>query len=246
MTLDDNGTAPATAVAEVASPWNWALPDSLDVAPDPLKLRLDFHSQVVVLTTYPEQGTGSVKIVSAQDVAHALASELSVSSGVLPSNALWWTNTRQGALVALWQEPRVRKVALQERALEPPERYEIPMPGLVFVCSPGRAPWVFAAKRRPSKPTDKLYQCPTFNVFSSGRVCPGTHEFPQDISKIPGSFFRSFFSPTGDLNGRSKAYSNDLKQRWESLRGKTEYPMSDLVEHTRVQDLLSTDWEDQR
>lgn len=245
MITEVNGAAPETAVLpEIESPWKWALPNGLEVEPDPLRLRLDFHTQVVVLSTYQEPGTGSVKIVSAQDVAHALASELTVSTGILPANTLWWTNTRQGALIALWQEPKVRRLALQERALEAPERFDIPMPGLIFICSPGRAPWVYAAKKRPTKPTDKVYQCPTFNVFSSGRACPGTHEFPQEVGKIPDSFFRSFFSPTGDLRGRSKAYDNDLKKRWETLRGRDKYPMGDLIEHARVQDLLSVDWDD--
>lgn len=224
-------------------PWHWALPAGLDVPDDPLQLRLDFHSQVVVLRTFPAEGVGSIKMVSAVDVAHALASELTVTSGMLPLDALWWSNTRQGAAVALWREPKTWRVALQEEAGGSPQRYTIPMPGLIFICTPGRTPWIFAAKRRPSKPTDKVYRAPAFNVFADGRVCPGTHTFPEKVSDIPESFFRSFFSPTGDLNDRSKAYKNDLKKRWETLDGREKYPMNDLMEHSRVEDLLNLDLE---
>ena len=228
------------------SPWKWALPDGLDVPADPLRLRVDFHSQAVIVRTFPEEGVGSVKLVSAQDVAHALASELTVSTGILPPNTLWWSNTRQGAVVALWREPKIWKVALQERAGEPPVRYEIPMPGLIFICSPGRTPWVFAAKRKPSRPADRIYRAPCFNIFDSGKVCPGTHTFPEKEAEIPESFFRSFFSPTGDSRRRSKAYGEGLKKRWETLQGREKYPMSDLVEHSKLQDLLSLNTEDTR
>ena len=218
--------------------FQWPIPEALKVPTDPLKMRLDFHGEGVVLTAY--EGPFVVpRIVSAMDVAHALSRELEISSGLLPKNVLWWSNTPKGAVIALWEEPRVRRVALQEKALEAPRRYTIPLPGLIFLCRPGESPWVFAAKHRPTADKDPVYKAPFFNVFDDGRVCPGTHKFPLDVAEIPDSFFRSFFSPTGDHQERSKAYPRDLKKRWTTLRGKAKYPLKDLVPHSRVTELMT-------
>lgn len=216
---------------------HWALPKGLDVPADPLRLRLDFYGDAVTMTFF-DGPVVTTKPVSAMDIVHALSRELEITSGLLPKNALWWTNTPKGAVVALWEEPRVRRVALQEEALETPDRFTIPFPGLIFLCQPGQAPWVYAAKKRPASPKDPVYKAPCFNVFDDGRVCPGTHKFPMDISEVPDSFWRSFFSPTGDHHERSKAYPRDLKKRWTSIKGKPEYPLKDLVKHGTVEDLM--------
>jgi len=218
--------------------FQWAIPKALEVPPDPLRLRLDFHSEAVVLKVFEGQFV-MTKIVSAMDVAHAISRELEITSGLLPKNVLWWSNTPKGAVIAIWEEPRVRRVALQEQALETPKRYNIPMPGLIFLCRPGESPWVFAAKRRPTSSKDLVYKAPVFNLFADGRNCPGTHKFPQDVAEIPDSFFRSFFSPTADHHERSVAYPRDLKKRWTTLRGKSRYPLKDLVPHGRVADLMT-------
>ena len=108
------------------------------------------------------------------------------------------------------------------------------MPGLVFVCSPGRAPWVYAAAERPTDAEQHLFRAPAFNVFSDGRVCPGSHRFPEEVDLIPESFFQSFFSLTGDTRDRSKKHPENLVALWEELDGKTEYPMEDLVPQCSV------------
>ena len=111
--------------------------------------------------------------------------------GCLPRDALWWNQGETGQVVALWRPPQVWPVALQREAFKPPARLRLPMPGLVFVCSPGRAPWVYAALGRPTHPDEQLYRIPAFNVFGDGRVCPGSHRFPEEVGQIPESFFRS-------------------------------------------------------
>ena len=89
-------------------------------------------------------------------------------------------------MVALWRPPQVWPVALQREAFRPPGRLRLPMPGLVFVCSPGRAPWVYAALERPTNAEQQLYRMPAFNVFSDGRVCPGSHRFPEKVGTGTG------------------------------------------------------------
>lgn len=219
--------------------FQWAVPASLEVPADRLRLRLDFYSQTVTMTTFEER-FDSTKMVSAMDVAHALSRELEISSGLLPQDALFWTNTPEGAVVAVWREPQVTKVALQEEFGKEARRFTIPLPGLIFLCRQGKplAPYVYAAKKRPAKVTDLVFRAPTYNVFTDGRVCPGTHKFPTDPAEVPDSFFRSFFSPTGDSQARSKRHPKSLVKLWEQLDGKKRYPSDDLVKHGSVKDLM--------
>ena len=125
-------------------------------------------------------------------------------------------------------------VALQREAFKPPARLRLPMPGLVFVCSPGRPPWVYAALSRPTDPEQHLFRAPAFNVFRDGRVCPGSHRFPEEVGLIPESFFQSYFSLTGDSRDRSKKHADNLQALWEEIDGQTEYPVEDLVPQCTV------------
>ena len=108
------------------------------------------------------------------------------------------------------------------------------MPGLVFVCSPGRAPWAYAALDRPTDPEQHLFRAPAFNVFRDGRVCPGSHRFPEEVGLIPEGFFQSYFSLTGDSRDRSKKHTDNLQALWEELDGTTAYPIEDLVPQCTV------------
>lgn len=128
----------------------WAIPGELQVPPDPLRCRLDFHHQAVVMTLF-EGETVETRIVSAADISKSLASDLSFGTGLLPPQTIWWANTRGGPLFALYVEPQVRKLALQEEAGKPPHRFTIPLPGFIFLCFPGRPPWVYAVKKKPTK-----------------------------------------------------------------------------------------------
>lgn len=216
---------------------NWALPESLKVPADELRLRLDFYNQAVVLNTY-ENKKQTTRIVSAMDVAHALAKELSFGTGLLPDNVLWWTNSNAGPVYAIWEAPRKRVVALQETALKAPKRFNIPLPGLIFLCSPGKPPWVYAAKKRPTKATDIIYRAPLCNIFNNGRSCPGNHKYPERVQDVVESFFMAFFSATADLQNRSIKHKSSVVKLWESLDGAKQYPLNDLVKHGTVHDLL--------
>jgi hypothetical protein len=154
------------------SPYRSVLPPDLEMEEDPLRLRLDFHDESVILHDYAE-GVTRTRLVSALDVAHALARELDLDTGLLPREALWWAKTAAGVRVAVWREPRIWTVRLRERYETKPRRLRLPMPGLVFFCMPGRQPpYVFAAKGRPTELRDMLYRCPTYNVFEVRSVSP--------------------------------------------------------------------------
>lgn len=216
--------------------YQWALPENLEVPKDKLEVRLDFYRQSVVMYVVDGQII-TTKMVSARDVALAMLREVPLGSELLPEGALWWSQGNMGPEVALWRPPQVWRVALQLEAFKPPRRFDLPLPGLIFVCRPGTAPTVFAAKKRPTHPDDIIYHAPLFNVFSRGNTCAGSHKYPSDISEIPGSFMVSFFSKDAQWQDRSKKYPKDLLKRWEELDGKKRYPLRDLVPAGKVADL---------
>ena len=211
----------------------WSLPGATDVPRDDLKMQLEVYGETVLLRGF-EGDASWVRVVSADEIASVFTQHLGFSSGLLPQDALWWGQGETGQVVALWRPPQVWPVALQREAFKPPARLRLPMPGLVFVCSPGRAPWVYAALNRPAHPEQQLYRAPAFNVFRDGRACPGSHRFPEEVGLIPESFFQSFFSTTGDTLERSKKHPDNLQALWEDLDGKTEYPTEDLVPQCTV------------
>ena len=217
---------------------NWSLPGQDDLPRDALQIQLEVYSETVLLRGFQGDSTW-VRTVSADEIASVFIRHLGFSSGLLPENALWWSQGETGQMVALWRPPQVWAVALQREAFQPPARLRLPMPGLVFVCSPGRAPWVYAALERPSHAGQQLYRAPAFNVFRDGRVCPGSHRFPEEVALIPESFFQSFFSLTGDTRERSKQHPDNLQGLWEELDGKAEYPLEDLVPQCSVGQVMA-------
>ena len=214
----------------------WALPPAA-APPDQLRTRIDIYDESIILKTYQEDAA-YIRMVAPDQLAHALNGEVNIATGLLPPDVLWWHTSVLGETTALWREPGRWPVALQTEPFAPPRRLVLPMPGLVFVCMPGRAPWLYAAMRRPARAEDRLYHAPTFNVFRDGRVCAGTHRFPHQAAQMPESFFRSFFSQTGDSHGRSRKHPQDLARLWDELDGANEYPLHDLEPWGTVADAM--------
>lgn len=224
-------------VSSPSSSLRWALPESLKIPPDELKVRLDFYKSSVMLYAM-EKGAVKTKMVSARDVAITMLRNISLKSGFLPEGALWWAQRRHGVEVALWRKPKVWKAALQLKPFEPPRRFELPMPGLIFVCSPGRPPAVYATKGKPEGPGSTVYHAPLFNVYDDGQTCPGTHKYPDKVEGIPESFFLAFFTLEADYGSRSKSHPDSLFTLWEEIDGKKKYPLDDLVPFGKVGDLI--------
>ncbi|MDD4987070.1 MAG: hypothetical protein PHQ43_15135, partial [Dehalococcoidales bacterium] len=151
---------------------------------------------------------------------------------------LWWKQSKQGVQIALWRPPKVWTVALQEEPFQPARRFRLPLPGLIFLCTAGRAPAVFAVKKRPQATGEFIYHAPLFNVYQNGATCPGTHRYPQKVEKIPEDFFNSFFTLAANTNGRSQKYPDNLLRLWEEIDGHKRYPLNDLVKIGTIGDLL--------
>ena len=215
----------------------WAIPEDIPVPRDTLKMQIDIYQDSIVLRGHAEN-TVYTRIISADETADILTQHRGINTGLLPERTLWLSNSGIGTTTAIWLPPATWPVALQERPSDPPLRLKLPMPGLVFICPHGQAPWVFATKARPSRTEDQLFHAPAFNVFRDGRVCPGNHIFPQDPGMVPGSFFQSFFSPTADTRNRSKKHPEHLKSLWMELNGKRKYPLGDLVPSITVAEAM--------
>lgn len=222
------------------SPYRRAVPPELEVEEDPLRVRLDFHDESVILHDYGAKEVATTRLVSALDVAHALASELDLTTGLLPPDSLWLVKRSSGTWLALWQGPGVRAVRLKTSLDAPSRRFRLPLPGLVFLCPPGgAAPYVFAARARPARPEDELCHAPFYNVFASGRVCVGTHPFPRDPARVPAAFFESFFSAAMDTaRGKSRRHPEDIGLLWAELDKGREFPLADLVPQLTVADAM--------
>jgi hypothetical protein len=194
------------------------------VAPDQLKIRLDFFSSTVV-AHFCGDGVISTRVVKAKDVAMALLGETSLISGLLPRDTLCWGPGQ----IALWQDPRTWPLAVVPDAFKQPIRFNLPMPGLVFICRPGIAPRIYAAKRRPSNMKELVYNAPFFNTYADGSTCAGSNKYPAKLAEIPKLFMISFFTAVTDTAKRSKKHGNDIMKLWRELDGKKKYPLDDLV-----------------
>ena len=129
----------------------WSLPGPADMPRDTLQMQLEVYKETILLRGFENDATW-VRTVSADAIANVFTQHLGFSSGLLPREALWWNQGETGQVVALWRPPQLWSVALQREAFKPPARLRLPMPGLVFVCSPGRAPWVYAATEPAHRP----------------------------------------------------------------------------------------------
>ena len=159
----------------------WSLPGPADAPRDDLKLQLEVYGETILLRGF-ENDAAWVRTVSADEIANVFTQHLGFSSGLLPEETLWWNQGETGQVVALWRPPQVWSVALQREAFKPPARLRLPMPGLVFVCSPGRSPWVYAAASRPTDAEQQLSSGPRPSTSSeTGGSAPEATSSPRRL-----------------------------------------------------------------
>ena len=152
----------------------WSLPGpAVDMPRDKLNLQLEVYDETLLLRGF-EGDADWVKTVSADEIANVFIQHLGASPrGCCPRRLSGGNQGETGQVVALWRPPQVWPVALQREAFKPPARLRLPMPGLVFVCSPGRAPWVYAALERPAHPDAACSTgCPPSTSSVTGGFAP--------------------------------------------------------------------------
>lgn len=173
------------------------------------------------------------------DIARTLARELDVATPLLPEGCLWWAKTATAVNCGLFVPAQVWAVRLTAGYGEPERELRLPFPPLVFVHLSTAAPYVFAARERPTAPDAPLLHCPAYNVFASGRICVGSHPFPKEPGLLPRAFFESRFSPAMDTAaGKSKRHPEDIGRLWAELDGQAEFPLDDLEPQLRVADAM--------
>lgn len=214
------------------SPWRQTFPaaceDELD--DDPLRLRLDIHDELILRHVYGPGGTVRTDQIGGAAFRQAVAADAHFETGILPPNALWCGLTPSGRRTMVFVPARTWPVRLREKFGGPVERFVLPMPDLVFMCPGGaQAPYAWAVRGRPTRADATFYRLPTYNIFDTGRICVGSHEFPDDPALVPGEFFASYFSPDGQFHDRSLRHPRSIRDLWRELDGQRSYPRDDLV-----------------
>ena len=216
----------------------WARPGDYATPRDQLRVRLDIYSESIVMQTRHDHGINELKMVSAADITAAFSRHRRFHTGLLPADTLWCQEYPNGATTALWRPPRIWPAALLTAAFQPPQRFRLPLPGLIFVCQPGRPPRIFAAPDRPRHPEDPVFHAPVFNTFRDGSTCPGNHTFPQEVNDIPESFFTAFFTLAGNADRRSRRHPDNLLELWREIDGTDTYPNDDLMPCATVAEIM--------
>ncbi|MFH1031081.1 MAG: hypothetical protein V1767_00720 [Chloroflexota bacterium] len=197
---------------------------------------MDFFNNSIMLYIV-ENGLITAMHVSPDDVASSLLSVTQLSTGLLPLNTLWYIRKELETEIAIYYPPHIRKLAIVTEALKPPERFTLPLPGLIFLCVSKRAPKVWAVKGRPASMESELFAAPFPNTYQDARTCAGTQAYNEDVSKIPEEFFMSFFS-LSVFNKPSKSHPDSLYALWKELNGKKEWPMDDLQHWGQIKEVM--------
>lgn len=216
-----------------------AVPDPPQPKQDQLLASIDFYEDSIILTTMHDDHIVR-RPITAQSLVETIRKQAYYQTGLLSSQTLWLTQFNQHTETALWQPPRVRKVSIFTDPSKPPQTMNLPMPGLIFICSPQRPPTIFAALKRPTKLQDTLYHAPLFNIFHSGQSCPGSHNYPQDIHEIPNSFFEAHFTMEGESTKRSQKHPKSLHELWKEIANTGSYPKDDLLPAVTIDHLIRT------
>ena len=211
----------------------WSLPGPADAPRDNLKLQLEVYGETILLRGFESDSTW-VRTVSADEIANVFTQHLGLLLGAAaPGRPLVEPGRdRTGGCPLAATGDLVRGPATGGVQASRPAPASHAGAGLRLLAGP--CALGLRRSERPAEPEQQLFRAPAFNVFRDGRVCPGSHRFPEDVGLIPESFFQSFFSLTGDTRNRSKKHPDNLIALWEEIDGTTAYPMEDLVPQCTV------------
>ena len=176
----------------------WSLPGQTEMPRDELRVQLEVYGETILLRRVRERfrlGQDRLGGRDRQRVHPAPGLLLGAPAGGNPLVEPGRDRTGGGPLAA----------ASSSGPWPCNGRRSSPPPGSGFPCRgwsssapragrPGSTPpWA-----GPPTPSSSSSRAPAFNVFRDGRVCPGSHRFPEEVGLIPEGFFQSFFSLTGD------------------------------------------------
>ena len=198
----------------------WSLPGPANVPTDRLQVQLEVYSETVLLRGFEERhrlGSGRSRRTRSPACSPGTWDS---PRGCCPITALWWSQGETGQVVALWCPPQVWPLALQQEAFQPPGRLRLPMPGLVFVCSPARAPWVYAALERPTDAGPAALPRPGLQRLPRRRgPAPEATASPKRWDGYPNPSSSPSSPLPGTRKDRSKKHPDNLQALWEELDG---------------------------
>ena len=148
-------------------------------------MQLEFYQESLILKGFDKE-VSWIRQVSADEIAATLTHHMGARTGLLPQGTLWWRQSSQGTITAIWREPQVWAASLQVKAFEAPERFQLPMPGLIFICPSGHAPWVFAAQGTARGPGGEAVPRPHLQRIPERASMPGQPHLPGETGENPG------------------------------------------------------------
>ena len=194
------------------------------IPPSRPRLRLDFYDEAILLSRYEETAVTSYP-VSALDITAACA-KLTVASGLLPPNTLFWR--QQGSHTTLGIYVPARRWTVQTAAAT----RQIPLPPLLFMGG-GHSYAIYALKQRPGTGQAQLYHAPCPNVGHNGRICAGNTSFPvcseQTIGQALTLFLEGSYFNGDQAAHKCRAFPDDVRQLWAQLESKRRFPLGQLI-----------------
>ena len=174
------------------------------------------------MTKFEHQSSTSYP-VSVHDLAAAFGT-LPSSSGLLPRNTLFHGRSQGQEFVGIYISAKTHVVTVNETTLT------IPLPPAVFIGC-GKRYCIYAVKEYPKRGA-QLYDYPSPNVSSDGRICAGDTPFPACSSRTIMSAFTLFLMSR--FNGhytsqKCKSFPGNIIELWKTLSGRDEFPLSELV-----------------
>lgn len=161
--------------------------------------------------------------VSAEDIAAALASNVTFNTGLLTPNTICVLSEGAQRTVVEYRSPQ--KTALWLEGSEDPVR--VPLPGLLLIRSitAGRDPdyRLYAVAERPATFDVPLYHAPLPNVYADGRICWGTvaRPGPEALAgnDLAGDWAQLFGTHFGNhmVHGKSRSYDHDIRRLYLDL-----------------------------
>ena len=158
----------------------------------------------------------------------ATLSGVTLSSGLLPRDSLFWSKKEGQDRLGLYLPPQVWTVSVRDQTLA----WRVPLPGLIFIGH-GYDYSLWAVTERPTDVNARLYLAPCPNVHQG--ICRGNAPFPLAAPATMGQAVDAFFSSrfNRDLsNGKSKTHPDCILDQWQALHeaGVEAYPLDDLVD----------------
>jgi hypothetical protein len=192
-----------------------------------LEGRLDLFTDFIVLSKFRKGEVTEQYVVDPAEMAAAIAG-ISLNSGLLPHDCLFWSKKDGYDRLGIYIPPQVWPVVVRGEA----QAWRVPLPGLVFVGHDYDYS-LWAVAERPADRRAPLYLAPCPNVHPQG-VCRGNVPFPRagttTVWQAVEAFFASKFNR--DLSdGKSRAYPNCVLDQWQALHqaGAETYPLDDLI-----------------